>query len=508
MSGLLGGRYRLVERLATGGMGSVHRALDEVLDRPVAVKLLKPRLLDDPTFLERFRREARAAAAVVHPNVAAVYDYGEADDHAYIVMELVEGETLAQRIDRRGALPWREAFTIGEQVAQALAAAHALGLVHRDIKPANILLGRDGQVKVTDFGIALAAQATTLTRTGVILGSASYVAPEQAQGGDVGPTADLYALGCVLYEAVTDAPPYQGPSPVAVASQHVSAPVPDPRRLRPDLPLEVAAVTIRAMAKDPARRFASAGELAGVLHAAVRQAGPQRPATAVGQGGILPAAAGYDDRGDAEARARVRRAATPIPATAAPAPRPAGPAAALPPAPPAAAVASGNGAPPPPADHADHADHAGPPADHADHADQGGPPAGAGRPAPRGLLGRAVALTLAAAALLVPAWLWYQGSHQERAGQPAARTPPASPPAGVAAERVAVPDVVGLPAGAARAALRARGFRVAANRARGRVRAMQPGPGTLLRRGATVRLVVGGTALGDGSGAPTDKGGA
>ena len=450
MSGLLGGRYRLVERLATGGMGSVHRALDEVLDRPVAVKLLKPRLLDDPTFLERFRHEARAAAAVVHPNVAAVYDYGEADDHAYIVMELVEGETLAQRIDRCGALPWREAFTIGEQVAQALAAAHALGLVHRDIKPANILLGRDGQVKVTDFGIALAARVTTLTRTGVILGSASYVAPEQAQGGDVGPTADLYALGCVLYEAVTDAPPYQGPSPVAVASQHVSAAVPDPRRLRPDLPLEVAAIITRAMAKDPARRFASAGELAGVLHAAVRQARTQPPATPVGQSAILPGAAGYDDRGDAEARARVRRAATPIPATASPAPRPAGPAATLPPAAPAAAVASGNGAPPSP-----------PPADDGD-----------------------------------------------RAGRPAAPTPPARRPGGVAAERVAVPDVVGLPAGAARAALRAQGFRVAANRARGRVRAMQPGPGTLLRRGATVRLVVGGTALGDGSGAPTDKGGA
>jgi eukaryotic-like serine/threonine-protein kinase len=278
---LLGGRYRLGERIAAGGMGAVYRAVDETLGRQVAVKALRRELAADPTFLERFRREARAAAGLSHPGVAGVYDYGELGGQPFIVMELVEGETLAERLAARGRLPWREAFAIGEQVAAALAAAHAHGLVHRDVKPANILLGRDGRAKVTDFGIAQAAQTATLTRTGMVLGSANYVAPEQAKGGHVGPAADLYSLGCVLFEAVTGETPYRGRNAVAIATQHVSAPVPDPREHVRDLPPEAAALVVRALQKHPAGRFASGTAMAAALATARHDDGATRalPAT-------------------------------------------------------------------------------------------------------------------------------------------------------------------------------------------------------------------------------------
>jgi serine/threonine protein kinase len=269
MSGTtLASRYRLEELIAAGGMGSVYRAVDEHLGRPVAVKVLKRVLADDPTFLERFRREARAAAAINHSNVARVFDYGERWSEPFIVMELVEGETLAERIDRLGRLPWREAFAVAEQVARALAAAHAHGVVHRDVKPANILVAGDGNVKVTDFGIARAAQATTLTRPGMVLGSANYVAPEQAQGNTVGPAADIYSLGCVLFEAVTGSTPYQGPNAVAIATQHVSGEVPDPREHVPDLPPQAAALVMRSLQKEAEQRFPSATAMADALAAA------------------------------------------------------------------------------------------------------------------------------------------------------------------------------------------------------------------------------------------------
>jgi len=264
----LAARYRLDELIATGGMGSVYRAVDEHLGRPVAIKVLKRVLADDPMFLERFRREARAAAVVSHPNVATIFDYGERSSEPFIVMELVEGETLAERIAREGRLPWREAFAIAEQVARALAAAHASGVVHRDVKPANILMDTSGTVKVTDFGIARAAQATTLTRPGMVLGSANYVAPEQAQANPVGPAADLYSLGCVLFEAVTGATPYQGPNAVAIATQHVSAAVPDPRERVPDLPAKAVAVLMRSLQKEAEARCPSASAMARALAAA------------------------------------------------------------------------------------------------------------------------------------------------------------------------------------------------------------------------------------------------
>jgi serine/threonine-protein kinase len=210
--------------------------------------------------------------------VAGVYDYGEQDGRAFIVMELVEGDTLAERIAARGRLPWREAFGIGEQVARALAAAHAHGLVHRDVKPANVLVGPEGRAKVTDFGIAkAAASASTLTRTGMVLGSANYVAPEQAKGDDVGPAADQYSLGCVLFEAVCGRTPYTGANPVAIATQHVSAPVPDPAEHQPDLPAPAAALIRRALAKHPADRFPTTKSMATALTGALAGALQPRP---------------------------------------------------------------------------------------------------------------------------------------------------------------------------------------------------------------------------------------
>jgi eukaryotic-like serine/threonine-protein kinase len=262
---MLAERYQLGELIATGGMGTVHRAVDTHLGRPVAVKILKRVLADDATFLERFRREARAAAVISHPGVARVYDYGERSSEPFIVMELVDGDTLAERIARGGPLSWQHAFAIAEQVAAALSAAHTHGVVHRDVKPANILIDRAGRVKVTDFGIARAARATTLTRPGMVLGSANYVAPEQAQGNTVGPAADLYSLGCVLFESVTGSTPYQGRSAVAIATQHVSAPVPDPRDHVADLPEPAARLIMRSLGKQPDDRFPSAASMAAAL---------------------------------------------------------------------------------------------------------------------------------------------------------------------------------------------------------------------------------------------------
>jgi eukaryotic-like serine/threonine-protein kinase len=307
---LLGGRYRLGERIAAGGMGAVYRAVDETLGRQVAVKALRRELADDPTFLERFRREARAAAGLSHRGVAGVYDYGELGGQPFIVMELVDGETLAERLAARGPLPWREAFAIGEQVAVALAAAHAHGLVHRDVKPANILLGRDGRTKVTDFGIAQAAQTATLTRTGMVLGSANYVAPEQARGGHVGPAADLYSLGCVLFEAVTGETPYRGGNAVAIATQHVSAPVPDPREHRQDLPPEAAALIVRALQKHPAGRFPSGTAMAAALTAARHGEDATRVLPApIGPAGLGPEAATHAGRRRPAPRSRAWPAA-------------------------------------------------------------------------------------------------------------------------------------------------------------------------------------------------------
>jgi eukaryotic-like serine/threonine-protein kinase len=264
---VVGGRYRLVRLIAVGGMGEVWQATDERLGRSVAVKLLKPEYGREPTFLARFRAEARHAAGLTHPGIAAVYDYGEVQDQgqvlAYLVMELVDGEPLSQLLARTGALPPALALRIVGQTGLALQAAHDAGVIHRDIKPGNLLIVRvnrddpsDVQVKVTDFGIARAVDAAPLTRTGMVMGTAHYLSPEQARAGKVTPASDVYSLGVVAFECLTGGRPFTGDTAFAIAAAHAHEPPPP---MPGNLPLAVRSLVESAMAKDPAGRPASAG---------------------------------------------------------------------------------------------------------------------------------------------------------------------------------------------------------------------------------------------------------
>jgi tRNA A-37 threonylcarbamoyl transferase component Bud32 len=261
---ILDGRYQLGSLLGVGGMASVYLATDRVLERQVAVKVLRSSDVQDPLFVERFRREARAAARLNHPNIVAVFDSGSDAQQPYLVMEYVPGESLAQLLARQGRLAPRRAVELAIQVCAALAAAHAQGLVHRDIKPANVLVGPDGQVKVADFGIVKASAATTLTGTGTVLGTAAYLSPEQAQGHPVDARSDLYGLGCVLYELLCGSPPFGSGadrSPVAIATRHVREPPEPPSARNPQVDPALEAVMLTALAKDPAQRYQSAVEL-------------------------------------------------------------------------------------------------------------------------------------------------------------------------------------------------------------------------------------------------------
>jgi serine/threonine-protein kinase len=270
---LLHGRYRLVAPLARGGMAEVWEGVDDVLTRPIAVKVLHHHLGADEGFQERFRREAINAARLAHPNVVATFDTGEDDGAAFIVMELIRGRTLRQVLEEHGgALPAGLARDIGVQVADALHHAHEAGIVHRDVKPANILVcdaeaGTPPQVKVADFGIARAAadDGADLTRPGTLLGTAKYLSPEQVEGGEPTPRSDVYALGVVLYEALTGRPPFVADTEVATAMAHVHTEPLTPRQLRAGIPRSIEAVVRKAMAKDPTQRYASAAELAGAL---------------------------------------------------------------------------------------------------------------------------------------------------------------------------------------------------------------------------------------------------
>jgi serine/threonine-protein kinase len=266
-------RYELVRHIARGGMAQVYLAKDLLLNRPVALKVLFPELSVDRSFVERFRREAQAAANLSHPNIVSIYDWGEGEHTYFIVMEYVNGRTLAQLL-RQGPLDADHAATLAADVAAALSFAHAHGVVHRDIKPANVLIDRSGQVKVTDFGIARAVGAKEgLTQTGTVMGTATYFSPEQAQGYPVDARTDVYSLGVVLYEMVTGRPPFSGDNPLAIAYKHVREdPVP-PTQVNRAVPPSLEAIILQAMAKDPNHRYESADEMRSDLTRYIRGSG-------------------------------------------------------------------------------------------------------------------------------------------------------------------------------------------------------------------------------------------
>ncbi len=258
----IAGRYLLLQKIAGGGMGEVWQGVDEVLGRPVAVKLLRSDLAGDPTFRERFRNEARSTAGVAHPGIAWVFDYGEEQlagggQVSYLVMELVEGEPLSAMLQRKGRLSPAQTLDVIAQAAAALQAAHDRGLVHRDVKPANLLVRPDGVLKITDFGIARAADSVPLTDTGTVMGSAPYLSPEQAQGLAATPASDVYSLGVVAYQCLVGQTPFTG-APATVAAAHVSQAVP---AFPPDVPQPVQQLVDQMLHKDPERRPHPAGAL-------------------------------------------------------------------------------------------------------------------------------------------------------------------------------------------------------------------------------------------------------
>ncbi|MPZ72215.1 MAG: Stk1 family PASTA domain-containing Ser/Thr kinase [Nitriliruptorales bacterium] len=266
---VLAGRYALQGLLGQGGMADVELAHDRVLDRQVAVKILHSRYADDPSFLERFKREARAAASLNHPNMVAVYDTGEQDARPFIVMEYVAGRSLRDVLRREGVLPQRAAEIAGS-AALALHYAHERGLIHRDVKPANIMISNEGQVKVTDFGIARAVNAETVTQTAAVFGTAAYIAPEQAQGLPVDARTDVYSLGVVLYEMLTGRQPFSADSAVALAYKHVSEDPVRPTQINAEIPPALEAVVMRAMAKNPDNRYPNARQLHDDIDRAMR----------------------------------------------------------------------------------------------------------------------------------------------------------------------------------------------------------------------------------------------
>lgn len=292
---VLAGRYRLERPIASGGMARVWEASDQLLKRRVAVKILHPQLAVDETFVQRFRAEAISAARLTHPSIVSTYDTVVEGSTNAIVMELVVGTTLRADLDEHGPMKLMAVLAVGTQVADALQAAHSAGLVHRDVKPANILLSADGRVLVTDFGIAKAASDTDLTQAGSLIGTAKYLAPEQVEGGRVDGRADLYALGVVLYEALTGEPPFLADTDAGTAFARLHRDAVPPRQIRPDIPVGVEAVVMRAMARDPADRFADATAMRRALLASggdPRQASAVASAAAAASTGERPAVRG------------------------------------------------------------------------------------------------------------------------------------------------------------------------------------------------------------------------
>jgi serine/threonine-protein kinase len=253
-------RYRIIKKLGTGGMATVYLAEDSELDRPVAIKMLDERHAQDEQFVERFRREAKSAAVLSHPNIVAVYDRGEADGTYYIAMEYLEGKTLKELLVARGPTPIRVAVDYARQILAALEFAHRNGTVHRDIKPHNIIVGPDGRLKVMDFGIARSG-SSQVTEAGSIIGTAQYLSPEQARGASAGPAADLYSTGVVLYEMLTGETPFSGDTPLEIAMKHISEIPEPPSAKREEIPSSLDAVVLRALAKDPDARYGSGREM-------------------------------------------------------------------------------------------------------------------------------------------------------------------------------------------------------------------------------------------------------
>ncbi len=265
----LSGRYRLESKLGSGGMSTVYLAVDEVLDRRVAIKVLHREISDQPDQLERFRREARAVASLSHPNLVAVIDAGEDGGYPYIVFEYVPGETLKKRIDESGRLGLDEATAYAIEIGRGLAAAHAARLVHRDVKPQNVLIDGEGRAKITDFGIARSLEAHGLTATGRVLGTTDYVSPEQAMGKEVDARTDVYSLGIVLYEMLTGDVPFHAETQVGVAMKHVNEAVPDVQKKRPETSAALAASIEQAVAKDPKDRYPDMNHFLADLEAAL-----------------------------------------------------------------------------------------------------------------------------------------------------------------------------------------------------------------------------------------------
>lgn len=309
MGGTLSGRYRLQRLIATGGMGQVWEAVDNMLGRRVAIKVLKAEFSSDPEFIERFRAEARNTAMLNHPGIASVHDYGETEMDgegrtAYLVMELVNGEPLSAVLKRTGKLSLRHALDMLEQTGRALQVAHSAGLVHRDVKPGNIMITPTGQVKITDFGIAKAVDAAPVTQTGMVMGTAQYIAPEQALGQDATAASDVYSLGVVGYEVLSGRRPFGGDGALTVAMKHIKEPPPP---LPAELPPNVRELIEVTLTKNPGIRYRSGGPFADAVAAVRAGRRPPRPSPAVPSHRAVPSGASTRAAADAAAR-RVRPA--------------------------------------------------------------------------------------------------------------------------------------------------------------------------------------------------------